>query len=283
MRIAVVGVGAMGRNHVRILKNITQVSKIYVCDIEQKKLDATFKQFGIQNYYHDIDLLLEKEVLDGIILATPPDTHLKLAKKILAKKIPLLIEKPIARNIAEAEEIISIAEENNSLLTIGHTERFNPVISKIQEFMAEGILSNIYLINTRRVGPFPKRLLGNVEGVLIDLAVHDFDIIRHLGGSITNIKSQIIKSGNQEIYVKTLMDLENGIKASSEFSWITPFRERIIELYGSSGMIRADYFNQEVWFFENSDFKNNPEYMNSFLGSGLINACVIGKYFMMLI
>jgi len=92
-----------------------------------------------------------------------------------------------AHTIEDAEEMIKAAEKKGVIFTVGHIERFNPVVTKIKDFIDNGGLSNIYLINTRRVGPFPKRLLGKVEGVLIDLAVHDFDIINYLGGKIENI------------------------------------------------------------------------------------------------
>lgn len=278
MKVGVIGTGSMGNNHLRVLKNIPEVEEIVIADINNDNLLNASNRFSIKQKYRNYIEMLEKEKPDCVTISTLPETHKNIAIESMKRDIPVLVEKPIAHNVEDAKEMIEVAKEKEIIFTVGHTERFNPVITKIKEFIDNGTLKDIYLINTRRVGPFPKRLLGNVEGVLIDLAVHDFDIIHYLGGTISSIQSQIIKSGKQEIYVKTLMDLEKGIKASCEFSWITPLRLRTIEIYGDSGMLMGDYFNQEVWFYENSDFENNPNFTNSFLGAGLINAGKIVKY-----
>ena len=278
MKIAVIGTGSMGKNHVRVLKNISEVKEIVISDTNIKKLEDTSGRFGISKKYEDYLEMLDKEKPNGIIIATPPDSHKKIILDIIDYNIHILVEKPIAHTIKDAKEIIEVTEKKDIVFTVGHTERFNPVITKIKEFINNGLLNNIYLINTRRVGPFPKRLLGNTEGVLIDLAVHDFDLINYLGGRIKNTKSQVIKLNKQEIYVKALLELENDIKASCEFSWITPSRHRNIEIYGGSGMLKGDFYTQDVWFYENSDFQSNPNFGETFLGYGLINAGKIIKY-----
>jgi UDP-N-acetylglucosamine 3-dehydrogenase len=278
MKIAVIGTGSMGKNHVRVLKNISEVSEILIADIDSSNLTQTAEIYGIKKKYKNYIDLLENENPDGVIIATLPNTHKEIAVKILDLKIPVLVEKPIAHSVDDAEEMIKVSLRNKTILTVGHTERFNPVITKINEFIDSGLLTNIYLINSHRVGPFPKRLLGNVEGVLIDLAVHDFDIINYIGGAILSMKSQIINLGKQEIYVKTLLDVKNDIKASCEFSWVTPRRHRIIEIYGDSGMYLGDYFNQELRFFENSDYNRNSKSTSSFMNLGMINAGKEIKY-----
>ena len=278
MKIAVIGTGSMGKNHVRVLKNIPEVNEVIISDINRKILEDTSKRFGISKSYQNHLEMLEKEKPDGVIVATTPDSHKKNVIDAINAETNVLVEKPIARTIEDAEEMIKAAEKKDVIFTVGHIERFNPVVTKIKDFIDNELLSNIYLINTRRVGPFPKRLLGKVEGVLIDLAVHDFDIINYLGGKIKNIQSQIIKSGKQEIYVKTLLDLENNIKASCEFSWITPTRHRNIEVYGGAGMLQGDFYTQDVWFYENSDYQSNPNFGETFLGSGLINTGKVIKY-----
>ena len=278
MKIAVIGTGSMGKNHVRVLKNIPEVNEIIISDINRKILEDTSKRFGISKIYQDHIEMLKKEKPDGVIVATPPGSHKENVLDVIDAGINVLVEKPIAHTIGDAEEMIKAAEKKGVIFTVGHIERFNPVVTKIKDFIDNGGLSNIYLINTRRVGPFPKRLLGKVEGVLIDLAVHDFDIINYLGGKIKNIQSQIIRRRKQEIYVKTLLDLENDIKASCEFSWITPTRHRNIEIYGAAGMLKGDFYTQAIWFYENSDFQNNPNIGETFLGFGLINTGKVVQY-----
>jgi UDP-N-acetylglucosamine 3-dehydrogenase len=278
VKIGVIGAGSMGQNHIRVLRNMPEVDEIIIADNNQSNLDQARKKFGIDKAFEDYEILIQQRP-DGIIVATPPVTHRKIALSAIEAGINVLVEKPIAHNLADAEEMILAAERKGIVFTVGHVERFNPVITKIKEFLDNKFLDNIYIINTYRCGPFPKRLLGNTEGVLIDLAVHDLDIINYLGGKVNNIHSQVIKAGKQEIYVKAIMDLENGIKASSEFSWISPRYKRTIEIFGNSGMLLGDYFNQEVTFYENSDFDYRSSLTNeSFLGYGLVTAGKIIKY-----
>ena len=277
MKIAVIGTGSMGENHVRVLKNIPEVNEIIISDINRKILEDTSKRFGVSKIYQDHIEMLEKEKPNGVIVATPPNSHKKNVLDVIKHETNVLVEKPIAHTIEDAEEMIKAAEKKDIIFTVGHIERFNPVVTKIKDFINNENLSNIYLINTRRVGPFPKRLLGKVEGVLIELAVHDFDIINYLGGKIKNIQSQIIKSEGQEIYVKVLLDIENNIKGSSEFSWISPQMQRNIEIYGNEGMIFGDYYSQEVWFYENDDYDNIKK-TETFLRNGLVKSGKAIKY-----
>lgn len=280
MKIAVIGTGSMGKNHVRVLRNIPDVQDVVISDINQDALGQTAGQFAINRTYTQYTDMLEKEKPDGVIIATEPENHRQPAIDAMNMGIHVLVEKPIASTMADAQAIIETSKEKDVVLTVGHTERFNPVIAKIKELIDGNELSPLYLVNTRRIGPFPKRFLGKEDGVLIDLAVHDFDIINYLCGNIQEMESQIISGGGQEFYVRTLMDVEHGIKASSEFSWISPRRVRTIELYSASGMILGDYFLQEAWFYANSDYREDVD--NSVFDSGLVNygevvKCVIHK------
>lgn len=278
MKIGVIGTGAMGQNHVRILRSIPDI-EVSISDINIDNLELTALRFGISRKYTNYLQLLEIEKPEAVIIATQPQTHKDIAIASFSYGVHVLLEKPVALDAVEAEEIISAAEMTNLVFTIGHVERFNPVISKIKDFLTQGMLNNIYLINTRRVGPFPKRLIGHAEGVMIDLAVHDFDIISFLGGEFDNIEaSQIIKSNSQEIYVKSLINLKNGIKATSEFSWISPKRVRSIEIYADEGMLFGDYFDQDVWIYENDDFDNISKNRQPFFQNGQIKSGKIVKY-----
>lgn len=271
MKIAVIGTGSMGRNHVRVLRNMKAVKETAIADIDEESLSFCAKRFGIEKTYNNYLDLLDNENPDGVIIATESENHKRPVIDSMSFGAHVLVEKPIATDISDAEEMIEAAKKADVVFTVGHTERFNPVILKIKELIDNCKLNNIYMINTRRIGPFPKRLYGKEDGVLIDLAVHDFDIIHYLCGKIIRMESQIINGNNQEVYVRTLMDVENNVKASSEFSWISPRRVRTIEIYGGSGMIMGDYFSQEARFYQNSDYKTDLDLETSFLQSGLIN------------
>lgn len=278
MKIGVIGTGSMGKNHVRVLKSFSDI-EVSISDNNEENLLQTCNRFGITKKHLNYLSLFDIEKPDGVVISTHPNTHKEIAIEALNRGIHVLVEKPIASSIIEAEEIIQCAEKNGLILTVGHVERFNPVITKIKEFQNQKLLTNIYLINTHRVGPFPKRLIGHTEGVVIDLAVHDFDIISYLGGGFKSIRaSQIIKSKKQEIYIKTLIDLKNGVKASSEFSWISPKMVRTIEIYADEGMFFGDYFNQEVYLYENDDFDDSIKNQEPFFRNGLVKSGKVIKY-----
>jgi len=275
MKIGVIGTGSMGKNHVRVLKNIPDVKDIVIADINQEALGQTAGQFGINRTYIQYIDMLEKERPDGVIIATEPENHRRPSIDAMNMGIDVLVEKPIASTLADAQAMRTRSIEKNVVLTVGHTERFNPVIAKIKELIDDSELNQLYLVNTRRIGPFPKRFLGKADGVLIDLAVHDFDVINYLCGEIQEMDSQIISGSGQEFYVRTLMDIAHDIKASSEFSWISPRRVRTIELYSASGMILGDYFLQEAWFYANSDYVEDAD--NSVFDGGLVNYGEVAK------
>jgi UDP-N-acetylglucosamine 3-dehydrogenase len=214
MKIGVIGTGSMGCNHIRVLKNIPEVDEIVIADINRENLARAAKRFSIQKAYPDFQTLIRQEHTDGLVIATLPDSHKEISIEAMKAGIAILVEKPVAHSLEDAEEMIRVAESTGVVFTVGHIERFNPVVAKIKDFIADKFLSNIYVVNTHRIGPFPKRLFGTMGGVLVDLAVHDLDIITYLCGNISSIRSHIIRVEHQEIYVMALLELENKIKGS---------------------------------------------------------------------
>ncbi len=253
IRIGVIGTGVMGAYHVRALSEMDGVKLIAISDINEEKVKKLAEKYRLEKYYTGHRQMLEEAELDGVIVAVPPAAHKRVALDCIEKGVNVLVEKPLAHNLKDAEEIIKKAGEKGVVLTVGHIERFNPVVTKIKEFIDQGLIGNIYLVNTVRVGPFPQRLYGLQEGVLIDLAVHDVDIINYLAGGIKQVYSQLISNEKQEIYAQCLFQVSGDIKASSEFSWVSPKKTRTIEIFGEKGMLKGDYQEQTVVFHENSD------------------------------
>ena len=252
-KLGVIGTGVMGSYHVRALSEMEDVELVAISDVKEEAVKEIAKRFNINKYYTDHNRMLEEVKLDGVVVAVPPAFHKKVAMDCIEKGVNILVEKPIAHTVDEADDMIKKAKEKNIVFTVGHIERFNPVVTKIKEFIKQGLIGSIYLINTIRIGPFPKRLYGMQEGVLIDLAVHDVDIINYLVGDIKQIYSQLIFSEKQEIYSKSLFKVGNGVNASSEFSWVSPKKTRIISVSGEKGMLRGNYQDQTLRFYENSE------------------------------
>lgn len=249
MLIGVIGAGTMGTNHTRVLSAMKNVD-VVISDIDTAKRKDVADTFNVKNHYNDHIEMLKSEKLDGVVIATPSKFHKNIFMDCAERGVSTLVEKPIAESVADADAMIDKAREKGIIFTVGHVERFNPVVSKIKSLMEE--IGDIYLVNTVRAGPFPKRLYGSPGGVLVDLAVHDVDIVSYLVGNIEEVFSHIIRSGSQEIYANVLFKAGN-IHGSSEFSWISPKRVRTIEIFGTNGMLRGDYHQQNLWLYENSE------------------------------
>jgi len=171
LRIGVVGIGVMGSNHARVLSGLPGVTLAGVADPDAKQREFVAGILGCPTV-PDLDGLIALGV-DAITVAAPTHLHRDIAMACISRGIHVLVEKPIASTVEEGREIIDAARRAGVTLMVGHVERFNPAVDAIkQAIRGEQILS----IGITRVGPFPPRM-SNV-GVVIDLAVHDIDLIR---------------------------------------------------------------------------------------------------------
>lgn len=252
LNIGVIGAGVMGMNHIRVLSQIKGID-LYVSDTDKSKLESLEGLYNIKKSYSNHMYMINDNKLDGVIIAVPSQFHRKITEDCMDKELNILLEKPIAGTIEDAQFLKVLADNYHKIFTVGHIERFNPVVIKIKEFIVSGKLGDIYVINTCRAGPFPKRLYGAPGGVLVDLAVHDIDLILNITGQeVLDIHSKVIKTGVQDIYSRSILTLKNNIICSCEFSWISPKKERSIEIFGTKGVLTADYITQELNFYENS-------------------------------
>ena len=171
LRVGVIGVGVMGSNHARVFADMPGVKLVGVADIDSSQRDFVAKALGCAGY-DSLDALLDGGV-DAVTIAAPTHLHHSMALACISRGLDVLVEKPIASSVEEGREIIAAARRAGITLMVGHVERFNPAVEAIKSAIhGEDILS----IAITRVGPFPPRM-SNV-GVVIDLAVHDIDLIR---------------------------------------------------------------------------------------------------------
>jgi len=171
LRMGVVGVGVMGSNHARVLAGLADVRLVGVCDPDPQQRELVSRVLGCPAF-DQLESLLQRGV-DALTIAAPTHLHRDLALACLARGVHVMVEKPIASSPEEGREIIAAARRAGVTLMVGHVERFNPAVQTIKEAVrGEDILS----IAITRVGPFPPRM-SNV-GVVVDLAVHDIDLIR---------------------------------------------------------------------------------------------------------
>jgi len=175
LKVAVIGVGSMGKNHARIYWELPEVTLVGVSDPAEETAKSIASKYGT-NAYTDYLNMLDVEKPDAVTISVPTVLHKDIALEVIDRRISLLIEKPIAYTIDEAEEIIKAAELAGVKLMIGHIERFNSAIIALKQKIKNKELGRIFQIDAHRQGPFPSRI-GDV-GVVIDLAVHDLDIMR---------------------------------------------------------------------------------------------------------
>lgn len=236
LRAGVAGSGSMGRNHARCYSLIegTELTAVYDADLERAK--AVADEFGAQAV-DSLEALAE--ACDLASVAVPTVAHLAVGGDLMRRGVHVLMEKPIATNVAEAQELVRIAAENDRILQIGHIERFNPVMKEL-----EAKLNHPKFIEAHRLSPFPNRSID--IGVVLDLMIHDLEIILHLVNSpVAHIDAVgvpvLMKS---EDIANARIRFENGCVANVTASRISPERLRKIRVFQDDGYLSLDYQEQ---------------------------------------
>jgi UDP-N-acetylglucosamine 3-dehydrogenase len=244
LRVGVVGVGVMGSNHARVLADLAGTKLIGIADPDQQQRESVCDALGCTGY-PDLEALLDAGV-DAITIAAPTHLHRELTIRAVNRGVHVLVEKPIASSAGEGHAIIAAARKAGVVLMVGHVERFNPAVQTIKEAIrTEDILS----ITITRVGPFPPRM-SNV-GVVIDLAVHDIDLIRWFTDSeIVEVQPQI-KSAVAEREDIALLQFRttSGVLAHITTNWLTPFKARSVTIATRNKYITADLLTRQVTEF----------------------------------
>ena len=249
---AVIGVGSMGRNHARVYAEMDNVKFIAVADVDQTRLQMMADKYDVK-IYTEYRKLLEKEKPDIVSIVVPTKDHKAVALDSFSAGAHVLIEKPIASSIEDAQEIINVAQAAKRKLMIGHIVRFNPAIRELKKLLDAGKLGRIFQIICRREGPFPERIRD--VGVVVDLAPHDIDVIRYLSNSepirVYAETEQRIHTDHEDLLLATLR-LKNGITAALNINWLTPAKIREMIVLGEKGMFRVDDLTQDLYFYENT-------------------------------
>jgi len=253
LKIGVIGIGSMGKNHARICSDLKDVELIGISDLDTKAAEEVAKKYDT-NSFSDYKKLAGQ--IDAAIVATPTTTHYDIAKELISMKKHVLIEKPICDTVKKAEEIIKIAEKNNVILAIGHIERHNPMVKFVKEALDKGDFGELITISSKRVSNFPGRIRD--VGVILDFGVHDIDVMRYLMGDVVSVYAKggiFNKQIKHEDYGNVLLTFENGKCGVVEVNWLTPIKVRKLSLTCSEKYVEADYINQSV-AVSSSSFNN---------------------------
>ena len=241
LRIAVVGVGYLGRHHARILSTLPGVELVAVVDINQPRA-AEVAASNRTNPLTDYRQLLGQ--VDAVTLAVPTELHREVALPFLEGGIPVLVEKPIARNLAEADAMLQAAAKAGTILAVGQTERFNPAV-----VAARPVLTDPRFIEVHRLGTFPERSLD--IDVVFDLMIHDVDIVLSMVHAEVEAIEAVgvpVLTGRVDI-ANARLKFSNGCIANLTASRISRDRVRKIRFFQPMAYVSIDYAAQKLEVF----------------------------------
>lgn len=248
MRVGVIGAGIMGENHIRTYSQMPGVELVGIADLDKKRVESIANKYSTIPYT-DYRVLLQQD-LDAVSVVVPTMLHRNVALDVIRSETNLLVEKPIADSVKNAEDIIAAASMKNLKLMIGHIERFNPAVIKMKEIIQSNELGKIVSISTRRFGPYNPRIRD--VGVILDIGVHDVDIISYLyNGKVTEVYAVAGKEIHAfEDHASILMRFSGDRAGVVETNWLTPHKTRNFTVIGTEGVGYGDYIAQKVYIHD---------------------------------
>lgn len=238
IKIAVIGAGCWGRNLVRVFAKLGVLDT--VCDLDPKILKQLKKKFPKVRIIAAYSKILKDELISAVVIATPAMSHYKLAKEFLLAGKDVFVEKPLAMNLAEGKELVSLASQKNKILMVGHILEYHPALIKLKEYMDDGRLGKIrYLYSSRlNLGRLRKE-----ENILWSFAPHDISAMLMLLGempkSVCVNGANYLKHSSADVTLSNF-NFSNGVKAAIFVSWLHPFKEQRFVVIGSRKMAVFD-------------------------------------------
>ncbi|KAF5419927.1 MAG: UDP-N-acetylglucosamine 3-dehydrogenase [Candidatus Methanogaster sp.] len=277
MKVGVIGVGAMGQHHARVYHEMDGVELIGVSDVDRARAEEIAAMYGARAFT-DYKNLLSCD-LDAVSVAVPTTLHKTVAMDVINEGVHILVEKPIASTVEDAEEMLSAAEAAGVRLMVGHIERYNPAVARLKEIIDSGMLGRIVSMSARRVGPHNPRIRD--VGIIMDLGVHDIDTISYLYDAKAESVYAIAGNGSpgsHENHAAILMQFGMGRAGMIDVNWLTPHKVRQLTVVGTEGVAYLDYISQTVelhdgdWIrsakvVENEPLVNELEYFIGTVGN----------------
>jgi predicted dehydrogenase len=242
LRIAVIGVGHLGKHHARILSTMAGVELVAVVDTNRARAEEIAAAHGTRPL-GDARELTGK--VDAVTIAVPTEIHRDIALPFLSAGVAVLVEKPMARSLAEADEMIAASATSGAALAVGHTERFNPAVA-----VARPLVANPRFIEVHRLGVFPERSLD--IDVVFDLMIHDLDVVLSLVDSEVESIDAVgvpVLTGRVDI-ANARVRFANGCLANLTASRISRDRVRKIRFFQPSAYLSIDYAAQKVEMYK---------------------------------
>jgi UDP-N-acetylglucosamine 3-dehydrogenase len=241
----------MGRHHARLLQTSPRVELAGAVDPNGDLYRAVLDP---ARRFESLDDLLAAGPLDFAIVAVPTEEHLAAVRRLAESGVHLLVEKPLAGTVEDATAIIEAVEAAGVQATVGHVERFNPALLELRRRAQAGQLGQVFAIRTERIGPFPDRVKD--VGVVKDLATHDLDLVRWLGGAPVErvaAQTQHRMGRPHEDLVFATGRLASDVSFNCVVDWLSPTKVRRMSILGERGMLVADTLTADLTFFANGD------------------------------
>jgi len=254
IRTAVIGVGHLGKYHARICHESPSIDLVGIVDVKEEVARKAAEEHGTA-WFTDVRAVLDK--IDAAHVVVPTDKHFEIAKILLEAGKHVLLEKPMTTTVEEADALLALARKHDCVLQVGHVERFNPAIIGIQKVLTQPIF-----IEVHRLSPFNPR--GTEVGVVLDLMIHDLDIILHL------VRSEVEKieavgvpvlTGREDI-ANARLSFANGCVANVTASRVSAERMRKIRFFQSDAYISLDYVAQNARIFRRDGWQIHDEVIN---------------------
>lgn len=254
LRIGIIGTGSMGINHLRVVDSIPQLTLTCAMDINPEQLNTACTPYSLTRFDNYQEML---DLVDAVMISAPTIAHHEISKFFLQHQKHVMVEKPITRTLAEADELIQLAQENKVCLAVGHLERFNPAVEYIRS-----IVQRPLFIEVQRLGSFSPRSLD--VDVIMDLMIHDLDIILQWDNSgLRQLNASGIPIISDKIDIANVrLQFNSRLVANITASRVSQKKTRKLRIFQKNNYISLDYKKRTVKTFtlENGNIiENQPE------------------------
>ncbi len=234
--------GALGRHHARVYASLPECELVGVSDIDEQKGAEVAREFNTQYFRDSCDLI---RMVDGMSVCVPTEAHHSITKDVLSTDVHCLLEKPIAAELTQADELVDLAHNRSLVFQIGHIERFNPGIRAVGR-----LIENPLFIESHRLAPYTER--GTDVAVILDLMIHDIDIVLHFtGGEVTRMDAVGVPVlSNQEDIANVRLELSTGCIVNLTASRVSREKLRKMRFFQKDVYISVDYLRKDAEVYE---------------------------------
>lgn len=256
IRAGVIGTGAMGRHHVRVLAELDETELLGISDIESERATELAERYDCKVYPNYENLLSLK--LDLVVIAVPTTLHVKTGIDALKSGSNILVEKPIADSVEDAVHLMNASRDAGKMLFVGHIERFSSAVEAAKLAVDSGKCGEVLSVSNLRVGQVNQRIFDT--GIILDLAIHDIDLISYILGARAKGVYAIAhkKVGNFEDHASIMLEFPHHKSGVIETCWLMPFRSRKMFVTGEKGFLQVDLITRKVEFLQDNFIEEIP-------------------------